>query len=215
MHHISQGSGARVNVCHTVPHYILSAWCPPRWLNFLLSSIFPCIEFKPGSYSINTENTEQWFAGKTSQQCRPYLNNLRLFNLVDSTQCNSERIFITEQATTHDVDFDFVVFCFFLQFSTRPTLYIGEHAGGLYALPSLIEEGSPLVEVNIQLFVANNSNIYWFLGCFHSDTIMVPLQGLKIICLFRKRPNNRSDHVTISVRQNRNVVSNDADFEYL
>jgi len=29
----------------------------------------------------------------------------------------------------------------------RPTLYIGEHAGGLYALPSLVEEGSPLVEV--------------------------------------------------------------------
>lgn len=31
----------------------------------------------------------------------------------------------------------------------RPTLYIGEHAGGLYALPSLVEEGSPLVEVRI------------------------------------------------------------------
>ena len=26
-------------------------------------------------------------------------------------------------------------------------MYIGEHAGGLYALPSLVEEGSPLVEV--------------------------------------------------------------------
>lgn len=52
------------------------------------------------------------------------------------------------------LDVDFVLFCsvFFHQFSTRPTLYIGEHAGGLYALPSLIEEGSPLVEVNIQLF---------------------------------------------------------------
>ena len=62
---------------------------------------------------------------------------------------------------THDVDF--VLFCsvfFFHQFSTRPTLYIGEHAGGLYALPSLIEEGSPLVEVNIQLFLANNHNIH-------------------------------------------------------
>ena len=28
-------------------------------------------------------------------------------------------------------------------------MYIGEHAGGLYALPSLVEEGSPLVEVRI------------------------------------------------------------------
>ena len=55
--------------------------------------------------------------------------------------------------------FCFVLF-FFHQFSTRPTLYIGEHAGGLYALPSLIEEGSPLVEVNIQLFLANNHNIH-------------------------------------------------------
>ena len=87
---------------------------------------------------------------------------------------------------THDVDF--VLFCsvFFHQFSTRPTLYIGEHAGGLYALPSLIEEGSPLVEVNIQLFLANNHNIHWFLGCFHSHTLMVLLQELKIISLFRK-----------------------------
>lgn len=33
----------------------------------------------------------------------------------------------------------------------RPTLYIGEHAGGLYALPSLVEEGSPLVEVRFYI----------------------------------------------------------------
>ncbi|XP_073245548.1 serine/threonine-protein kinase/endoribonuclease IRE1-like [Porites lutea] len=33
----------------------------------------------------------------------------------------------------------------------QPTLYIGEHAGGLYALPSLIEEGSPLVEPRVLL----------------------------------------------------------------
>lgn len=33
----------------------------------------------------------------------------------------------------------------------QPTLYIGEHAGGLYALPSLIEEGSPLVEAKVLL----------------------------------------------------------------
>ena len=59
---------------------------------------------------------------------------------------------------THDVDF--ALFCFFFQFSARPTLYIGEHAGGLYALPSLVEEGSPLVEVNIQLFLVNNHNIH-------------------------------------------------------
>jgi len=35
----------------------------------------------------------------------------------------------------------------------RPTLYIGEHAGGLYALPSLVEEGSPLVEVRTMSIV--------------------------------------------------------------
>ena len=42
-----------------------------------------------------------------------------------------------------------VVDCIFavLLIHFRPTLYIGEHAGGLYALPSLVEEGSPLVEV--------------------------------------------------------------------
>ena len=91
-------------------------------------------------------------------------------------------------------------FVFFHQFSTRPTLYIGEHAGGLYALPSLIEEGSPLVEVNIQLFLANNHNIHWFLGCFHSNTLMVPLQGLKKISLFRKGPNHRSNHSLRSKR---------------
>lgn len=33
----------------------------------------------------------------------------------------------------------------------QPTLYIGEHAGGLYALPSLVEEGSPLVEAKVLL----------------------------------------------------------------
>ncbi|XP_015749967.1 PREDICTED: serine/threonine-protein kinase/endoribonuclease IRE1-like isoform X3 [Acropora digitifera] len=33
----------------------------------------------------------------------------------------------------------------------QPTLYIGEHAGGLYALPSLIEEGSQLVEAKVLL----------------------------------------------------------------
>ena len=41
------------------------------------------------------------------------------------------------------VDYIFTV----LLIHFRPTLYIGEHAGGLYALPSLVEEGSPLVEV--------------------------------------------------------------------
>jgi len=42
-----------------------------------------------------------------------------------------------------------IVDCVFAVFLIhfRPTLYIGEHAGGLYALPSLVEEGSPLVEV--------------------------------------------------------------------
>lgn len=38
-------------------------------------------------------------------------------------------------------------------FHSRPTLYIGEHAGGLYALPSLVEEGSPLVEVRITAMI--------------------------------------------------------------
>ncbi|KAK3753794.1 hypothetical protein QZH41_018451 [Actinostola sp. cb2023] len=33
----------------------------------------------------------------------------------------------------------------------QPTLYIGEHPGGLYALPSLVEEGSPLVEAKVML----------------------------------------------------------------
>lgn len=48
-----------------------------------------------------------------------------------------------------------IVDCMFavLLIHFRPTLYIGEHAGGLYALPSLVEEGSPLVEVRTMSIV--------------------------------------------------------------
>lgn len=41
----------------------------------------------------------------------------------------------------------------------QPTLYIGEHAGGLYALPSLIEEGSPLVEAKVLLIEGPRSGL--------------------------------------------------------
>lgn len=38
-------------------------------------------------------------------------------------------------------------------------MYIGEHAGGLYALPSLIEEGSPLVEAKVLLIEGPRSGL--------------------------------------------------------
>lgn len=41
----------------------------------------------------------------------------------------------------------------------QPTLYIGEHAGGLYALPSLVEEGSPLVEAKVLLIEGPRSGV--------------------------------------------------------
>ncbi|XP_032242727.1 serine/threonine-protein kinase/endoribonuclease IRE1 [Nematostella vectensis] len=41
----------------------------------------------------------------------------------------------------------------------QPTLYIGEHSGGLYALPSLVEEGSPLVEAQVMLLEGPKKHI--------------------------------------------------------
>ncbi|XP_031563309.1 serine/threonine-protein kinase/endoribonuclease IRE2-like isoform X1 [Actinia tenebrosa] len=41
----------------------------------------------------------------------------------------------------------------------QPTLYIGEHSGGFYALPSLVEEGSTLVEPKVMLLEGPRSDI--------------------------------------------------------
>ena len=61
-------------------------------------------------------------------------------------------------------------------FSCRPTLYIGEHAGGLYALPSLVEEGSPLVEVlaaMIAIFKYLIQQVYISYSFFQAKVLLI------------------------------------------